>query len=158
MVFKNPSNSFSLNSKKIICKLFIGSINKRGLRVKSLNNFFFTLLLLNKVYEIYDPISFVINIVDKVRPKVNFVSKKVAGIVYKLPRFISLDKSRSISIRWIVLSAISRNSYEKFPQKLAKELFDISRGSHTQAIKKRLEYHTLARSNRPFLRYLKKKK
>lgn len=158
MVSKNLKNKSSTNSKQFICKLFIGSINKNGKRTKSFNNFFFTLLVLNRVYEVYDPINFLINMVDKVRPRINFVSKKVAGIVYKLPRFISLQKSRSISVRWIIMSAINRNSYEKFPQKLAKELLDISKGISTSAIKKRIEYHVLARSNRPFLRYLKRKR
>lgn len=147
-----------LNSKKIISKLFIGSITKNGMRTKSFNNFFFSLLLLSKVYEISDPINFIINVVDRVRPRINFVSKKVAGIVYRLPRFISLEKSRSISVRWIISSAVNRSSHEKFSQKLAKELIDISRGLITPAVKKKLEYHTLARSNRPFLRYLKRKK
>lgn len=146
------------NSKQTICKLFVGSINRDGKRMKSFNNFFFTLLILNRVYEVSDPISFLVNTVDRVRPRINFVSKKVAGIVYKLPRFITIYKSRSISIRWIIISAINRNSYEKFPQKLAKELLDINRGISTSAVKKRIEYHTLAKSNRPFLRYLKRRK
>ena len=157
MVSKNLNHTF-LNSKQVICKLFIGSINRNGKRTKSFNNFFFSLLVLNRVYEINDPINFLINIVDKVRPRINFVSKKVAGIVYKLPKFISISKSRSIAIRWIITSAINRNSYEKFPQKLAKELLDINKGISTSATKKRIEYHTLARSNRPFLRYLKRKR
>ncbi len=157
MVSKNLNVTF-LNSKQAICKLFIGSINKNGKRTKSFNNFFFTLLLLGKVYNVADPLNFLINTVDRARPRINFVSKKVAGIVYKLPRFISLYKSRSISIRWIISSSINRNYYEKFPQKLAKELVEINRGILTSAVKKRNEYHNLARSNRPFLRYLKKKR
>lgn len=158
MVSKNLKSKSLGNSKQLICKLFIGSINRKGKRVKSFNNFFFTLLLLNRVYEVTDPINFLISMVDKVRPRINFVSKKVAGIVYRLPRFISIQKSRSISVRWIIMSAVNRNSYEKFPQKLAKELLDINKGISTSAIKKRIEYHTLARSNRPFLRYLKRKR
>ncbi len=158
MVSKNLKVKFSGNPKQVVCRLFIGSINRSGKRTKSFNNFFFSLLVLNRVYEINDPINFLINIVDKVRPRINFVSKKVAGIVYKLPKFISISKSRSIAIRWIITSAINRNSYEKFPQKLAKELLDINKGISTSATKKRIEYHTLARSNRPFLRYLKRKR
>lgn len=157
MVSKNLNHTF-LNSKQVICKLFIGSINRNGKRTKSFNNFFFTLLILSRVYNVVDPLNFLISTVDRVRPRINFVSKKVAGIVYKLPRFISVYKSRSISTRWVILSAINRNSYEKFPQKLARELIEINRGIVTSAIKKRNEYHNLARSNRPFLRYLKKRK
>jgi len=162
MEFKNLKNKKYndniISPQKFICKIFVGSIIKRGNKIRSFNNFFYVMILLSKVYNVYDPVNFIISTVDKVRPRIAFVSKKVAGIVYKLPRFMSLYKSRSVSIRWIIMSATNRNSYEHFTQKLANELMDINRGVTTSAVKKRNDAHNLARSNRPFLRYLKKRK
>lgn len=155
---KKCVNSSIISSQKFVCRIFVGSIIKKGNKIRSFNNFFYVIILLSKVYDVNDPINFIISIVDKVRPRIAFVSKKVAGIIYKLPRFISTNKSRAVSIRWIINSASSRNSYEHFTQKLANEFIDINRGIVTSAVKKRNDAHTLARSNRPFLRYLKKRK
>jgi small subunit ribosomal protein S7 len=160
MEFRNLKNKnvINLSSSKFICKMFIGSIIKKGNKIRSFNNFFYVMILLSRVYDINDPLTFIITAIDKVRPRIAFVSKKVAGIVYKLPRFISIYKSRAVSIRWIISSAVSRNSYEHFTQKLAGEFIDINRGTVTSAVKKRNDAHNLAKSNRPFLRYLKKRK
>lgn len=162
MVLQSPNNSSSkINSNgdfKLVSRLFIGSITKRGNRIKAFNIFFYSILLLNKVYGVTDPVSFVSQAVNKVRPKVTFVSKKVAGIVYKLPKYIPLRKSTAVSIRWIITSAVSRNSYEKLSQKLAREFIDICSGFSTLSLKKKSDSHNLARANRPFLRYLKRKK
>jgi small subunit ribosomal protein S7 len=160
MEFKSLKNKgvINLSSSKFICKIFIGSIIKKGNKIRSFNNFFYVMILLSRVYDINDPLNFIISAIDKVRPRITFVSKKVAGIVYKLPRFMSIYKSRAVSIRWIISSASTRNSYEHFTQKLAGEFIDINRGIVTSAVKKRNDAHNLAKSNRPFLRYLKKRK
>lgn len=163
MEFKNLKkkkyfDSSITSSQKFVCKMFIGSMIKKGNKIRSFNNFFYVVILLSKVYDVSNPISFIISIVDKIRPRIAFVSKKVAGIIYKLPCFMSTNKSRAVSIRWIIKSASSRNSYEHFTQKLANEFIDINRGIITTAVKKRNDAHALARSNRPFLRYLKKRR
>jgi small subunit ribosomal protein S7 len=161
MVFKKIKKKYYVNRlspSQFLCKTFVGILTRRGNKKRSFNSFFFVLLILSKVYKIEDPINFMLSMVEIVRPRVAFTAKRVAGIVYKLPRFIPLQKSLSLGIRWIINAASARGGNDKFSQKMVKELIDLSNGVVTTSIKKKIDSHNLARSNRPFLRYLKRKK
>lgn len=89
-------------------------------------------------------------------PSVSLQSKRVGGVIYRLPKLIRSEaKSYSMVIRWIVKN--SRLRKEKgLETRLANEIYDTYKGRGT-TIRKKLEIYKIASLNRPFVRYLKKK-
>jgi len=65
-----------------------------------------------------------------------------------------LTRSYSIAIKWF-LSSASKRSGSQFNQLILFELLDIYTNPSNATLRKRDEYHKLAKINRPYLRYNK---
>lgn len=76
-------------------------------------------------------------------------------MVHKIPTPISVIKSYSIVIHWIISSAKKRKGTNIFGQALFEEVNDMYKNANNQTLKKRDEFHKLAYINKPFLRYYK---
>jgi ribosomal protein S7 len=114
------------------------------------------LLELKKKYKQKNILLFINEIFDKYRPLVSFLDRKVAATKYTLPWFISIERSRSLIVRWFVKSALERTEIGVL-SKLIGEFEDLSKGMG-RTVKRVEEYYALAKRNRPFMRFIKKKK
>lgn len=146
--------SKDLLSDRFIVTCFVGSMIKRGNKLKALRFFYFLLYSVQRAHGV-DSLRFIRLLLETVRPKVFLSSKKIAGVVHKIPTPITVRKSYSIAIHWILASASKRNSSKNFFYNLFDELNDIYKNPSNSTLKKRDEFHRMAYINKPFLRFYK---
>jgi small subunit ribosomal protein S7 len=151
--FKFIRNSGDRANHKYLVRAFIGSMTKSGKKTKA------TRLFNAFLYDIgikfnTPPVDFLDNLIETIRPKVFLISKKISGSTVRIPTPITLGKSYSIGIKWF-LSSVSKRHGSPFNQLMFFELLDIYANPANQTLKKRDEYHKLAKLNRPFLKYAK---
>jgi small subunit ribosomal protein S7 len=137
--------------KKYLTKAFVGSITKNGKKSKASKIFNMFLFDISVKFEI-SPVEFLNQVIENVRPKVFLISKKISGSTVKIPTPISLSRSYSIAIKWFLSSAAKRSG-SPFNQLIFFELLDIYSNPSNATLRKRDEYHKLAKINRPYLRY-----
>jgi len=141
------------DDRRKLVQVFIGSITKEGKKIKAMR-IFNTFLFSIKLRFDTSPIEFLENMIEVVRPKVFLISKKISGSTVRIPTPISLHQSYSIAVRWF-LNSVSKRVGSSFSQLMFSELIDIYSNPSSVTIRKRDEYHKLAKINRPFLRYNK---
>jgi small subunit ribosomal protein S7 len=137
--------------KKYLTRAFVGSITKNGKKSKASRIFNIFLFDISVKFEI-SPVEFLNQVVENIRPKVFLISKKISGSTVKIPTPISLSRSYSIAIKWF-LSSAGKRSGSPFNQLIFFELLDIYTNPSNSTLRKRDEYHKLAKINRPYLRY-----
>jgi small subunit ribosomal protein S7 len=143
--------------KQFIYNLFIGLLLKRGHRLYA-EKLLISVLSQIRIKTNKDPFMIIEECVDKLKPIVNLRYKVVSGTIYRLPVTITRRKSYALAIRWLVKSAqqrleksIDRKLYEEF----ATLIEGIAMGG---AMNKKEELYKIAILNRPFMRYLVKRK
>lgn len=141
------------SSKKFLVKTFIGSITKCGKKTKAIKLFTLFLYDIKLKFNVY-PLDLLELVIDTIRPKVFLISKKISGSTVRIPTPIPLHRSYSIATKWF-LSSVEKRKGGPFNQLIFAELLDIYANPVNSTLKKRDEYHKLAKLNRPFLRYNK---
>lgn len=155
MVRQSQIKRADVFSNRDLINCFIGSITKRGNKQKSIRFFNYLRYAIARTYEV-DGLRFLKVLLDNARPKIFLSSKKIAGVVHKIPTPITVRKSYSMVIHWLILSASKRTSSGGgFGQALFVEINDLYRNPNSILVKKRDEFHKLAYLNKPFLRYYK---
>jgi small subunit ribosomal protein S7 len=98
-----------------------------------------------------DPLKMFEKAVENVRPVLETKSRRVGGATYQVPVEVSLNRSTSLAIRWILRYSRERAG-KSMTDKLAVEIMDAvnNRGG---AIKKREDTHKMAEANRAFAHY-----
>ncbi|HOW51940.1 MAG TPA: 30S ribosomal protein S7 [bacterium] len=88
---------------------------------------------------------------ENIRPKVMVKSTRIGGANYQVPTEVTLEKSQSIGMKWILTAARSR-SEKGMVERLAAELDDAfnKRGN---AFKKMDETHKMAEANKAFAHF-----
>ena len=99
-----------------------------------------------------DPLKVFKKAVDNAKPSLEVKSRRVGGSNYQVPIEVNPNRRLSLSIRWLVGYARSRNDGKTMEEKLANELLDASnlRGG---AVKKREDTHRMAEANKAFAHY-----
>jgi small subunit ribosomal protein S7 len=146
-------NSSDFRTRKHIVKAFIGSITKNGKKTKAIRIFNTFLYDVGAKFNT-SPVEFLDSFLELIRPKVFLISKKISGSTVRIPVPVNINKSYSIAIKWF-LNSVSKRSGSPFNQLIFFELLDIYSNPSNQTLKKRDEYHKLAKLNRPFLKYTK---
>jgi len=145
-----------------VIRLFIGNLIRAGGRQRAIRIFRAFLFSLSRS-DFYtkgsykSPLHALFSAVQMVSPRVVLCSKRVGGVVYRLPIFIARDRrSYSFGVRWIVQAARKRSG-SSMSSRLVSEICDLfeKKGS---AYKRRLELYNVALSNKPFLHYLRRRK
>lgn len=151
--FKFVNTLGNKNIQKYIVRAFIGSITRSGKKSKAMR--FFNLFLFDIVTRFEcNPVDFLESIIETVRPKVFLTSKKISGSTVRIPTPINISRSYSIAIKWFLASSLKKKG-SPVNQLIFFELLDIYTNPMNQTLRKRDEYHKLAKLNRPFLRYIK---
>jgi ribosomal protein S7 len=106
---------------------------------------------------VLSPYIALIKAVIKASPRISLQSKRVGGVIYRLPRIIrNDDRAHAQVVRWIVRNARLRKERGGFQERLAKEIYETYRG-RSATIRKKTEIYRIAAANRPFMHYLRKK-
>jgi ribosomal protein S7 len=134
-----------------LIQLFIRN-GKKLYTYKILYNFFF---LLKQKYKI--SIEFLLKrVFNRYVPIISFLNKKIAANVYQLPWLINKYTARFLLIRWFFQSVQLRNEV-KLIDRLYNEFNDLALG-YGRTVKILEDYYFVALKNRPFIRYIRKKR
>lgn len=119
---------------------------------KILYNFFF---LLKRKYKMNIEVLFK-KVFTKYVPIISFVNKKIAANVYQLPWLINDYTARFRFIRWFLRSVKMRTEV-KLLDRLYNEFNELVLG-YGRTVQIVEDYYFIALKNRPFFRYLRKKR
>ena len=98
-----------------------------------------------------DPMKVFKKAVDNVKPALEVKSRRVGGANYQVPVEVNRNRQTSLSLRWIIGYARSRNE-KSMVEKLTAELLDAA-NNRGGAIKKRDDTHRMAEANKAFAHY-----
>ncbi len=84
-------------------------------------------------------------------PAIEVRARRVGGSVYQIPREVAPERSRALAMRWLIGAAKVRPG-ETMGIRIANELLEAYEGRGT-AIKKKIDVHKMAESNRAFSHY-----
>ncbi len=88
---------------------------------------------------------------DNVKPLIEVKSRRVGGVTYQVPIEVYPARKLSLSIRWVINAARSRNG-KSMAQKLSSEFLDAL-NNNGGAIRKKEEVKRMAEANRAFAHY-----
>jgi len=97
------------------------------------------------------PVTVLEQAVRNATPQLEVKSRRIGGATYQVPVEVRPDRSLSLAIRWLVVSATARPG-KSMAEKLAGELSDAAKGQGV-TIKKRDDTHRMAEANRAFAHY-----
>ncbi|MBI1215186.1 MAG: 30S ribosomal protein S7 [Alphaproteobacteria bacterium] len=95
-----------------------------------------------------DPITFFMEVLDKVKPAVEVKSRRVGGATYQVPIEVRPVRAQAVAMRWLKEAASNRND-KTMEAKLASELLD-AHNDRGAAVKKREDTHKMAEANKAF--------
>src|SRR6266576_5614669 len=98
-----------------------------------------------------DPLKVFKKALDNVKPALEVKSRRVGGANYQVPVEVNRNRQTSLSLRWIIGYARSRNE-KSMVEKLTAELLDAA-NNRGGAIKKRDDTHRMAEANKAFAHY-----
>jgi ribosomal protein S7 len=134
-----------------LIRLFIRRGNK-FYAYKILYKFFF---LLKKKYRLNIEYLFK-KVFKRYVPIISFLSKKIAANVYQLPWLIDKYRARFVLIRWFFRSVKMRTE-AKLLDRLYNEFNELVLG-YGRTVQIVEDYYYLALKNRPFLKYIRKRR
>jgi len=88
---------------------------------------------------------------NQVVPSVEVRAKRVGGSVYQIPVEVRKKRGQSLALKWIITGAKSRSN-KTMGERLGYELVEASEGRGA-AVKKKIDTHKMAESNRAFAHY-----
>lgn len=97
----------------------------------------------------------VIEILDQVivnaGPQLELRSRRIGGANYQIPYEVRGDRRITLAFRWLIKAAKSRKG-KPMKEKLAQELIDAFNNTGV-AVKKKIDTHKMAESNRAFAHF-----
>ena len=91
---------------------------------------------------------------ENIRPVMEVRPRRIGGAAYQVPVPVRGRRQDSLSIRWLVESARSRNNseYHTFADKLVAEIMDAAKGEGL-AVKKKQDVEKVAEANKAFAHF-----
>jgi small subunit ribosomal protein S7 len=89
--------------------------------------------------------------IENIKPVIEVKSRRVGGATYQVPVEVRPVRQLSLSIRWLVDAARSRNE-RTMAERLANELMDAATDKGT-AFKKKEDVYRMAEANKAFAHY-----
>ena len=129
---------------------FINHLMKKGKKSKA-EKIFYTALEIIKQRSGGDPLKIFQKAVENARPRMEVRSRRIGGATYQIPIEVPEHRAVSLSIRWLLAAARSREG-RSMQEKLAAELMDAA-NQRGAAIRKREETHRMAEANRAFAHF-----
>ena len=88
---------------------------------------------------------------DNIKPRVEVRSRRVGGSTYQVPVEVSVRRSQSLTLRWMIAAADSRPERTAM-ERIAGEVMDAAQG-RGGAIKKKDDVERMAEANRAYAHY-----
>lgn len=88
---------------------------------------------------------------ENCRPLVEVRPRRVGGATYQVPMEVSVLRSNSLAMRWLISFARARTG-KPMAERLAQEFIDASK-KEGSAMKKREDTHKMAEANKAFAHY-----
>ncbi len=129
---------------------FINSLIYDGKRSKAETVFYGALALVGEKMG-KDPVEIFNSAMDNVKPLLEVRPRRVGGATYQVPMEVNPFRRLSLSIRWVINAARSRQG-KSMEEKLAGEFMDASQG-RGGAVKKKEDSYKMAEANRAFAHY-----
>ena len=98
-----------------------------------------------------EPLDFLSQAMENVRPVVEVKSRRVGGATYQVPVEVRPARRNSLAMRWLI-DAAGKRSEKSMALRLAGELMDASE-SRGSAVKKKEDTHRMAEANKAFSHY-----
>jgi small subunit ribosomal protein S7 len=145
---RKPQPDHFYNSTLI--SVFVNTILKKG-KKNTAQKIVYTAMERVKQKAKEDPLKMFEKAVENVRPVLETKSRRVGGATYQVPIEVSLNRSTSLAVRWLIKYARDRVG-KSMEEKLSAEIIDAmnNRGG---AVKKKEDIHKMAESNRAFAHY-----
>ncbi len=145
---RKPQPDHFYNSTLI--SIFVNTILKKG-KKNTAQKIVYTAMERVKQKAKEDPLKMFEKAVENVRPVLETKSRRVGGATYQVPIEVSLNRSTSLAVRWLIKYARDRAG-KSMEEKLSAEILDAmnNRGG---AVKKKEDIHKMAESNRAFAHY-----
>jgi len=145
---RKPQPDHFYNSTLI--SIFVNTILKKG-KKNTAQKIVYTAMERVKQKAKEDPLKMFEKAVENVRPVLETKSRRVGGATYQVPIEVSLNRSTSLAVRWLIKYARDRAG-KSMEEKLSAEIIDAmnNRGG---AVKKKEDIHKMAESNRAFAHY-----
>ncbi len=133
-----------------LISIFVNTILKKG-KKNTAQKIVYTAMERVKQKAKEDPLKMFEKAVENVRPVLETKSRRVGGATYQVPIEVSLNRSTSLGVRWLIRYARDRAG-KSMEEKLSAEIIDAvnNRGG---AVKKKEDIHKMAESNRAFAHY-----
>jgi len=145
---KKPKPDHFYNSTLI--SIFVNTILKKG-KKNLAQKIVYTAMERVKQKAKEDPLKMFEKAVENVRPVLETKSRRVGGATYQVPIEVSLNRSTSLAVRWLVRYARDRAG-KSMEEKLSAEILDAA-SNRGGAVKKKEDIHKMAESNRAFAHY-----
>ena len=129
---------------------FINSLMYDGKRSKAEKVFYGALALVGEKIG-KDPVEIFNSAMDNIKPLLEVRPRRVGGATYQVPMEVNPFRRLSLSIRWVINAARSRQG-KSMEEKLAGEFMDASQG-RGGAVKKKEDSYKMAEANRAFAHY-----
>jgi len=98
-----------------------------------------------------EPVTFFMEVLDKVKPAVEVKSRRVGGATYQVPMEVRPTRAVAVAMRWLKDASSKRND-KTMESKLASELLD-AHNERGAAVKKREDTHKMADANKAFAHF-----
>jgi small subunit ribosomal protein S7 len=145
---RKPQPDHFYNSTLI--SIFVNTILKKG-KKNLAQKIVYTAMERVKQKAKEDPLKMFEKAVENVRPVLETKSRRVGGATYQVPIEVSLNRSTSLAVRWLVRYARDRAG-KSMEEKLSAEILDAA-SNRGGAVKKKEDIHKMAESNRAFAHY-----
>ncbi len=147
-----PKRSIVADSKfdNVLVARFIGNLMRSGKKHLARRIFYESLDLIGERGN-QNPIDVFLKAVQNVRPVLEVRARRVGGATYQVPTEVRPDRSVSLAMRWLIMSAKDRRD-KGMPVKLAAEFLDAA-NNQGNAIKKKEDTHRMAEANKAFAHF-----
>ena len=98
-----------------------------------------------------DPLEMFLEIVNKVKPKLEVRSRRVGGATYQVPMDVRSERQEALALRWLISFARKRGE-KTMSQRLLGEFSDVLNDTGN-SLKKRADTHKMAEANRAFAHF-----
>ena len=88
---------------------------------------------------------------SEVTPAIEVRPRRVGGSVYQIPKEVNPQRARALAMRWLKSNAAARSD-KTMGVRLAHEFMEAAEG-RGGAVKKKIDVHKMAESNRAFSHY-----
>mgnify|MGYP001565064256 FL=1 len=98
-----------------------------------------------------DPIELFDKAIKNITPALEVKSRRVGGANYQVPQPVRPERKLQLVFRWLIIAAKAKKG-KPMSEKLAEELM-LAANNEGAAVKKKLDTHRMAESNRAFAHF-----